>query len=69
MSGYGKCPRCGAWSFEHLKSHSHCWECSFVSDELNQWKSTEFRKQKESNRNRRNEELFLCNALFVRGLA
>ena len=33
MSGYGKCPRCGVWAMEHLRTHSHCWECNFFPEE------------------------------------
>jgi hypothetical protein len=48
MNGYGPCPRCGCWGMEHLKSHSHCWECNhfgFSDDnhELSQWQHLEFR--------------------------
>lgn len=32
MSGYGKCPRCGCLSLEHLRTHSYCWECNFSPD-------------------------------------
>lgn len=31
--GYGKCPRCGCLSLEHLKTHSHCWECNYSPDD------------------------------------
>lgn len=30
--GYGKCPRCGCLSLEHLKTHSYCWECNYSPD-------------------------------------
>ncbi len=32
MRGYGKCPRCGCLSLEHLRTHSYCWECNFSPD-------------------------------------
>lgn len=32
MRGYGKCPRCGCHSLEHLKTHSYCWECNYSPD-------------------------------------
>lgn len=32
MYGYGQCPRCGQMSLEHLRTHSHCWECGYSPD-------------------------------------
>ncbi len=32
MNGYGQCPRCGHMTMEHLKSHSHCWECGYFPE-------------------------------------
>lgn len=29
MRGFGQCPRCGMWAVEHLRTHSHCWECNY----------------------------------------
>jgi len=29
MNGFGRCPRCGHITVEHLKTHSHCWECNY----------------------------------------
>lgn len=33
MSSYGKCPRCGNNSMEHLKTHSFCWDCNYTPDD------------------------------------
>lgn len=33
MHGYGRCPRCGSWTMEHLETHSHCWECNYFPDD------------------------------------
>jgi len=49
MSAFGQCPRCGRWAIEHLRTHSHCWECSYfpeLQDGVNQWRALEFRKSK-----------------------
>lgn len=49
MSASGQCPRCGRWAIEHLKTHSHCWECSYFPENnegLRQWREIEFRKPK-----------------------
>ena len=46
MIGYGRCPRCGGLGLEHLRSHSHCWDCNHFPEEasgLNQWLNLEFR--------------------------
>lgn len=32
MRGYGRCPRCGSLSLEHLQTHSYCWECNYSPD-------------------------------------
>ena len=32
MNGYGQCPRCGHSTVEHLKTHSHCWECGYFPE-------------------------------------
>jgi hypothetical protein len=29
MRGFGQCSRCGMWAVEHLRTHSHCWECNY----------------------------------------
>lgn len=45
MTGFGKCPRCGFLSMEHLNTHSHCWECSYSplsSSEVLNWERAEF---------------------------
>ena len=45
MYGLGKCIRCGSMAVEHLKTHSHCWECSYSPEgdhEINQWHRLEF---------------------------
>lgn len=28
-----KCPRCGSLGYEHLKTHSYCWECGYSPDQ------------------------------------
>ena len=33
MNGYGRCPRCGYMTMEHLRTHSHCWECGYFPEE------------------------------------
>ena len=46
MVGYGRCPRCGRWAMEHLRTHSHCWECNFFPEEESGyriWNLLEFR--------------------------
>lgn len=32
MNGFGRCPRCGQMRMEHLKTHSHCWECNYFPE-------------------------------------
>lgn len=49
MVSYGQCPRCAHWSFEHLRTHSHCWECNYFPEsdsEFSLWHHLEFRKSK-----------------------
>lgn len=59
---YGQCPRCGQWSLEHLKTHSHCWECNYFPEpesELELWHCLEFRKSKNAAQRRTEEERIL----------
>lgn len=48
MSGFGQCPRCGTWSVEYLRSHSHCWECSY-NPEVSRWHALEYKKHRTKN--------------------
>jgi hypothetical protein len=44
--GYGRCARCGRWAMEHLKTHSHCWECNYSPEEslgFRLWRGIEYR--------------------------
>jgi len=44
--GYGRCPRCGRWAMEHLKTHSHCWDCNYSPEEsmgFRLWRGIEYR--------------------------
>ena len=68
MTGYGQCPRCGAWTFEHLESHSHCWECSFVPDDLRNKSKSEFERERRLERSRTKEELIFRSISLVRGI-
>ncbi len=68
MNGYGQCPRCGAWTFEHLKSHSHCLECNFVPDDLRTKSKVEFERERRLERSRLKEELMLRSMMLVQGL-
>lgn len=29
MRGYGRCPRCGGWTLEYLRTHAHCPQCNY----------------------------------------
>lgn len=65
MYNYGQCPRCGCWSVEHLRSHSHCWECNYFPEHdpmLMAWQDLEFRKSKISEQ-RRHEEARIYGGL------
>ncbi len=50
------CPRCGSHSYEYLSTHSHCLECAYYPEQIeeaNQWYNLEFlearkRKLKEA---------------------
>jgi hypothetical protein len=68
MTGYGQCPRCGTWTFEHLQSYSHCWECNFVPDDLKPKTRKDFERQRHLERSRLNEELMFRSMMLVRGL-
>jgi hypothetical protein len=49
MEGFGRCPRCGSWSVEYLKTYAHCLDCNYTPEgnaELDQWYAIEFRKPK-----------------------
>lgn len=49
MNGFGLCSRCGRAALEHLRTHSHCWECNYSPDTdpgLALWYSLEFRRPK-----------------------
>ena len=62
MSAYGECPRCGQWALEHLKSHSHCWECNYFpgdKSDLSQWQRLEFRGSDRVSLRRMEEERIL----------
>ena len=40
-----QCPRCGSISFEHLATHSYCWECNYSPESdlgLRAWRKIEF---------------------------
>lgn len=73
MSAFGQCPRCGLWGLEHLKSHSHCWECSYFPEEnseVTQWQRLEFRasgfcsqRRMEDARLLRGDPQFECQAM------
>ena len=30
---HSKCPRCGSLAYEHLRTHSYCWECGYSPDQ------------------------------------
>lgn len=30
---HSKCPRCGNLAYEHLRTHSYCWECGYSPDQ------------------------------------
>ena len=43
--GYGRCPRCGRWAMEHLRTHSYCWECNYSPEEslgFRLWRGIEY---------------------------
>ncbi len=68
MIGYGQCPRCGAWTFEHLESHSHCWECNFVPEDLRGKSKNDFERERRLERSRTKEELMFRSMMLVRGV-
>jgi hypothetical protein len=67
MNGYGQCPRCGAWTLEHLKSHSHCWECNFVPESARKRAPRDFKRDKASETSLTQAELMYRSYTLVRG--
>ncbi|MCB0390954.1 MAG: hypothetical protein KDD58_06680 [Bdellovibrionales bacterium] len=46
-----QCPRCGCISFEHLSTHSHCYNCNYSPEEdyrLSKWRELEFKSSQKS---------------------
>ena len=65
MIGYGRCPRCGRWAMEHLRTHSHCWECNYFPEEepgFRIWNLLEFRLSTFASQRRNAEKLDLLGS-------
>ena len=58
MTAIQNCARCGNWTMECLRTHSHCWECGFFpedNDGLREWYRLEFRQPRASGRGFKND--------------
>lgn len=58
MTALQNCSRCGNRTMECLRTHSHCWECGYSSEDnpgFLEWIGLEFRLPRGSHRHFKND--------------